>query len=163
MTKMSEISIGIDISKDHLDVHILPDGVATQFPNTTLGFRALARHLAGHHVARLVYEPTGPYHAGFERAMASRNWLSARAWRCIYSRRASAPNNSPNNNPTAAPISIISRCCQLIGRVRNPMRLDNMSETKKKAPANCTRITAAIKYVSFNWSPPLFLQLTAAQ
>jgi len=69
---MSEISIGIDISKDHLDVHILPDGVATQFSNTTLGFRALARHLAGHHVARLVYEPTGLYHAGFERAMASR-------------------------------------------------------------------------------------------
>ena len=69
---MGEITIGIDISKDRLDVHILPDGLATQFPNTTLGFRALARHLAGHHVARLVYEPTGPYHAGFERAMASR-------------------------------------------------------------------------------------------
>ncbi len=55
---MGEITIGIDISKDRLDVHILPDGLATQFPNTTLGFRALARHLAGRHVARLVYEPT---------------------------------------------------------------------------------------------------------
>ena len=65
---MNEITIGIDISKDCLDVHSLPDGRAMQFPNTAPGFRSLARHLAGKQVARVIYEPTGPYHGAFERA-----------------------------------------------------------------------------------------------
>jgi len=68
---MSEITIGIDISKDRLDVHVLPEGVATQFPNTASGFRALVRRLAGRHIARVVYEPTGPYHGAFERTVAN--------------------------------------------------------------------------------------------
>ena len=69
---MSELTIGIDISKDRLDVHLLPEGLATQFPNTAPRFRDLARHLAKRHIARVVYEPTGPYHGAFERAAANR-------------------------------------------------------------------------------------------
>ena len=40
---MTNDSIGIDISKDHLDVHRLSDGAAARFANTTPGFRALAK------------------------------------------------------------------------------------------------------------------------
>ena len=34
---MSEATIGIDVSKDHLDAHRLPDGAAPQFANTRSG------------------------------------------------------------------------------------------------------------------------------
>lgn len=69
---MTSDSIGVDISKDHLDVHRLSDGAVARFPNTSVGFRALAVWLSAKSVERVVYEPTGPYHAAFERAFAGR-------------------------------------------------------------------------------------------
>lgn len=69
---MTSDSIGVDISKDHLDVHRLSDGAVARFPNTSVGFRALAAWLSAEEVERVVYEPTGPYHAAFERAFAGR-------------------------------------------------------------------------------------------
>ncbi len=67
---MTDDSIGIDISKDHLDVHRLSDGVARQFKNTKMGFRALRQWIGPDHPARVVYEPTGAYHGAFEQACA---------------------------------------------------------------------------------------------
>jgi len=67
---MTEDSIGIDISKDRLDAFRLGDGAERSFNNTPAGFRALRRWLAGEMPARLVYEPTGACHGGFERALA---------------------------------------------------------------------------------------------
>ena len=69
---MTNDSIGIDISKDHLDVHRLSDGAAARFANTTPGFRALAKWLGADRPARVVYEPTGPYHAAFERRFSGK-------------------------------------------------------------------------------------------
>ena len=69
---MTSDSIGVDISKDHLEAHRLSDGAAARFPNTSAGFRALAAWLSTEGVERVVYEPTGPYHAAFERALAGR-------------------------------------------------------------------------------------------
>ena len=66
---MIEITIGIDISKDHLDVHRLPDGKARRFANTRPGHKALITWLQPTPPARVVYEPTGPYHRAFERAL----------------------------------------------------------------------------------------------
>ena len=63
---MTETTIGIDISKATLDVHRLSDGTAAQFGNDKAGFRALKSWLKGHDIARVVYEPTGPYHRDFE-------------------------------------------------------------------------------------------------
>jgi transposase len=67
--KMSNITIGIDISKDTLDAHRLPDGTSRRFANTPAGHKALIVW-AGRAVTRIVFEPTGPYHAAFERALA---------------------------------------------------------------------------------------------
>jgi len=39
--KMSEITVGVDISKDTLDAHRLPDGVSRSFANTPAGQKAL--------------------------------------------------------------------------------------------------------------------------
>jgi len=66
MRKMTETTIGIDISKDTLDVHRLSDGAAAQFGNDKAGFRTLKAWLKGHDLARIVYESTGPYHRDFE-------------------------------------------------------------------------------------------------
>jgi len=64
-------SIGIDISKDRLDAHRLTTGDTTQFDNSPAGFRALRRWIGVGLPDLVVYEPTGPYHAGFERALAA--------------------------------------------------------------------------------------------
>ena len=61
-------SIGIDVSKDHLDLYCLDDGRSARFGNDAAGFRKLKAWLpdAGC-IARVVYEATGPYHAALER------------------------------------------------------------------------------------------------
>ena len=63
---MDNDSIGVDISKDHLDVHAFTPGTTARFSNTPAGFRALTRWLGPTALARVVYEPTGPYHRAFE-------------------------------------------------------------------------------------------------
>lgn len=65
-----QITIGVDISKDHLDVCRWPDGAARRFSNDRPGHRALLAWLGETEVARVVYEPTGPYHRGVERALS---------------------------------------------------------------------------------------------
>jgi len=63
-------SIGIDISKDRLDVFRLSDGVQERFDNSRAGFRKLRRWLGKTPPARVVYEATGAFHSAFERACA---------------------------------------------------------------------------------------------
>jgi transposase len=69
---MTDHTIGIDISKSHLDAFWLADGASARFENSPRGFRALTRWLDGSPVARVVFEPTGPYHRAFETALAGR-------------------------------------------------------------------------------------------
>lgn len=66
---MTEHTIGIDISKSHLDAFRLEDGAAQRFENSATGFRALGKWLGKAPVARIVFEPTGPYHKAFEAAL----------------------------------------------------------------------------------------------
>lgn len=66
---MTQAIIGIDISKDHLDVHRLPGKREKRFPNDRAGHRALIKWLAGGPVERIVYEATGPYHRAFEHSL----------------------------------------------------------------------------------------------
>ncbi len=63
-------SVGVDISKDTLDVHLHPAGTARRFANKPKGWRALIEWLAKVTVTRLAFEPTGAYHHGFERQLA---------------------------------------------------------------------------------------------
>ena len=67
---MTEGNIGIDISKSYLDAHRLEDETAQRFENTSRGFRALSKWLGATPVARVVYEPTGPYHRAFDSALS---------------------------------------------------------------------------------------------
>lgn len=66
---MTDITIGADISKDHIDLHSLPDGQTLKVTNDRKGFAAILRWIGAKGVQRIVYEPTGPYHRAFERFM----------------------------------------------------------------------------------------------
>ncbi|WP_346149287.1 IS110 family transposase, partial [Kitasatospora cinereorecta] len=66
---MTDITIGADISKDHIDLHMLLDGQILRVTNDRKGFAAIVRWIGTRRVTRIVYEPTGPYHKAFERFM----------------------------------------------------------------------------------------------
>jgi transposase len=72
MAKMTDHTIGVDISKSHLDTFRLADGAAQRFENSAAGFRALITWLEKGPVARIVFEPTGPYHKAFEVALGEK-------------------------------------------------------------------------------------------
>ena len=69
---MTDHTIGVDISKSHLDVFRLEDGAARRFDNSAAGFGLLKKWLNKLPVARVVFEPTGPYHKAFEIALGER-------------------------------------------------------------------------------------------
>jgi transposase len=76
MAKMTEHTIGVDISKSHLDVFRLEDDETQRFDNSAAGFRSLKKWLGTAAAARIVFEPTGPYHKGSRRRSArSSPWL----------------------------------------------------------------------------------------
>lgn len=63
---MTEHTIGVDISKDTLDVFDNERQEVRRFDNTGTGFRDLSKWLGSRPPTRVVYEPTGPYHRNFE-------------------------------------------------------------------------------------------------
>lgn len=63
---MTEHTIGVDISKSHLDVFDAERSKAKRFENSASGFRAFEKWCGNFEIARVVYEPTGPYHRNFE-------------------------------------------------------------------------------------------------
>ena len=62
---MTEHTIGVDISKSHLDVLRLEDDEAQRFENSAAGFRSLKKWLGTAAAARIVFEPTGPRYTIF--------------------------------------------------------------------------------------------------
>jgi transposase len=70
---MISSTIGIDVSKDALDVYRMADGASRRFSNDKAGFKALIAFLGDPMdvETRVVFEPTGPYHRALERALAA--------------------------------------------------------------------------------------------
>ena len=79
MTRRIPHHAGIDISKQHLDAHVIPGNHCKRFPNTPPGWRTLGHWLMDFAPQRIVYESTGPYHKGMERALASQGLPIVRA------------------------------------------------------------------------------------
>lgn len=69
---MTEHTIGIDISKSHLDAFDLEGNEARQFENSAQGVRALQKWLSTLDVTRIVYEATGPYHRRLETVLSGK-------------------------------------------------------------------------------------------
>ena len=68
---MKHDTIGVDVSKDHLDAHRLADGATRRFANDKGGHKALIKWLAETPLNRVVFEPTGPDHRAVERALGA--------------------------------------------------------------------------------------------
>ena len=66
---MTNDTISIDISKDHLDAYHMADGASCRFANGKAGCKMLINWI-GSLERRVVFEPTGPYHRAFERTLA---------------------------------------------------------------------------------------------
>ena len=66
---MKQHTVGIDISKAHLEAHRLADGQSARFANDRGGFQALIDWI-GTPVECVAYEATGPYHRDFEEALS---------------------------------------------------------------------------------------------
>jgi transposase len=64
-----EITIGIDVSKDSLDVYLHPEGIARQFANHRQGHAQLIAWAAPCQATRIVFEATGRYHRALEMAL----------------------------------------------------------------------------------------------
>lgn len=65
------ITIGIDVSKDHLDAARHPAGDTLRVPNTRKGHTMLLRWIGEPaEVTRIVFEATGPYHRLMEQRLA---------------------------------------------------------------------------------------------
>ena len=64
-------TVGVDISKAHLDAHRLSTGEAARFANDADGFEELAAWV-GDPAALVACESTGPWHRGLEESLAGR-------------------------------------------------------------------------------------------
>jgi transposase len=65
----AKCNVGIDVSKDWLDVHALPVGEALRLPNTSEGIRHLKRWLARFDLALIAVEATGKWHRPLRRSL----------------------------------------------------------------------------------------------
>ena len=65
----NQSSIGIDVSKGWLDVHVLPGERKLRVPNTPHGLTQLKRWLRRFEVAVVVVEATGKWHRGVQRSL----------------------------------------------------------------------------------------------
>jgi transposase len=64
-------NVGIDVSKDWLDVHVLPADQRLRVPNTCDGIRQLKRWLMRFDLALVVVEATGKWHRHVQRSLAA--------------------------------------------------------------------------------------------
>ena len=71
MDEQPTIFVGIDVSKDRLDVHLRPSDEAFHVPRNTKELDALARRLSGLPVALIVLEATGGFEASVAAALAA--------------------------------------------------------------------------------------------
>ena len=69
---MTKVVAGIDVSKQHLDVHV--DGVDRRFENTASNWKGLHGFLRTHSVTRVVMEATGRYHRSVHQSLHERGY-----------------------------------------------------------------------------------------
>ena len=70
---MPDSTVGVDISKTHLDVYVVPAGQAARVSNDAAGFKALIAWVEWP-VRSVTYEPTGRWHRAFEEALLKAGW-----------------------------------------------------------------------------------------
>ena len=69
---MTDHTIGIDISRSHLDAFRLGDEAAVCFENSPRGLKFLTNWLGATPVTRVVFEATCPYHRALEKGLSGK-------------------------------------------------------------------------------------------
>lgn len=124
-------TMGVDISKDHLDVCLHPAGVAKRFTNDARGFGALIGWLLPHVPTRIVFEATGAYHRAFERALGEQGLPMVKVNPCQARRFAEATGKRAKTDKVDA--SMLARYGALLEPPIRPMTnavLDQMKELR---------------------------------
>ena len=70
-------SVGIDVCKSWLDIHVLPSAETLRVPNTREGIRKLKRWLGRFEVALMVVEATGKWHRPVRRSLYAEGFAVA--------------------------------------------------------------------------------------
>jgi transposase len=70
LSNATDVTLGIDISKNRLDVHAHPAGVVRQFANDRAGIAALVGWISPQQPTRIIFEATGAYHQALQTALA---------------------------------------------------------------------------------------------
>ena len=125
--KMQNDTIGVDISKDHLDVHRLADGASRRFANDKRGHKALIKWLAETPVNRV--EPTGPYHRAFERALGAAGVPFAKVNPRQARRFAEATGKLAKTDPLDA--AMLARMGAMLELETRPARSEALLELKE--------------------------------
>ena len=63
------VTLGIDVAKDGLEVHLHPHGIAQQFANDPKGHAKLIAWITPRQPTRIVFEATGAHHRALELAL----------------------------------------------------------------------------------------------
>jgi transposase len=171
-------TIGVDISKAHLDVHRLDTGQHERFGNDKAGFRAFADWIGSRFPDLIVFEPTGPYHGEFERHFATRlplakvNPLQARRFAQACGIRAKTdavdarmlammgsgldlvPDNPAGENQhelkelQSARMALVKDRTHLLNRVKTQTLAITRRQTRARL-AQVERVNPGVKLVSF--------------
>jgi len=155
-------TIGVDISKDHLDAHRISDGSRRRFANDRAGHTAFLGW-AGQCGARIVYEPTGPYHRAFERRLADAGFALAKVNPRQARRFAEATGQlAKTDRLDAAMLARMGALLELEARpVRSPILAD-LKDLHMAREALVKNRTAA-KNRAKNLALPILKRHTAAQ
>jgi transposase len=78
MATLSQIDVGVDISKQHLDVYLYQTGKEVHIPNSTEGLARLVKILAQYQVGQIVCEATGGYESLMCKTLRALNY---KVWR----------------------------------------------------------------------------------
>ena len=135
-------TIGIDISKDWLDVFAAPEGRASRLSNDAAGFRKLIAWI-GPEVDRIAYEPTGPFHRDLEDTLLKAglplyaiNPFQVRSFARSLGRRAKTDAVDARMLATMAPSS---RIC---ARLKRDRRGSAISPNSSRSVTRCSRIAS---------------------
>ena len=79
MNKLTKIFVGVDVSKDHLDIHLFPLSKSFRVQNTDAGLKKLTKELSLHeNIECIAFESTGGYESKMARTLQKaeyQTWL----------------------------------------------------------------------------------------
>ena len=124
---MTHHTIGIDISKEHLDAYRTANGTSRRFANSKAGHKALISWI-GSPDQRIIYEPTGPYHRALEQALAGSGYALVKVNPRQARRFAEATGRVAKTDRLDA--AMLARMGAVLELEAQPVRSKSMNELK---------------------------------